>query len=166
MKQPSFERFYEEHFDRIYTFVFYRVGGQKEQARDLTQDIFVKAFEAFDRYDPAQSRSAWIYTIARNHVINAYAKTRPKVALEEVEDHLCASHDPRASYLLRQDELVLYKALRELPPDEARLIQLKYLEGWSFAELSEILQKNSGALRVQAGRVLKKMREFLSTHPL
>ncbi|MBP7134219.1 sigma-70 family RNA polymerase sigma factor [Patescibacteria group bacterium] len=166
MKQPSFECFYEEYFERIYTFVFYRVGGQREQARDLTQDIFIKAFEAFDRYDPALSRSAWLYTIARNHVINTYAKTRPQVALEEIEDCLSASHDPRAAYLLRQDEVVLYKALRELPPEEARLIQLKYLEGWSFAELSEILQKNSGALRVQAGRVLKKMRGFLSTPSL
>lgn len=161
MNKQHFEQFYEEYFERIYRFVFYRVGGRREQARDLTQDIFLKAFEAFERYDPVQSHSAWIYTIARNHVINTYAKTRPNITLEEIEGSLQASHDPRQTYLLHQEELVLHAALLKLPEEEARLIRMKYLEGWSFDDLSDLFKKSSGALRVQAGRALKKMQSLL-----
>lgn len=161
MDKRHFERFYEEYFERIYRFVFYRVGGNREHVRDLTQDIFLKAFEAFDRYDPTQSHSAWIYTIARNHVINVYAKTRPGITLEEVEGSIHASHDPRHTYLLHQEEITLHVAIESLPLEDARLLRMKYLEGWSFDDLSVAFEKSSGALRVQAGRALKKMQSLL-----
>ncbi len=161
MDKRQFERFYDDYFERIYTFVFYRVGGNRELARDLTQDVFLKAFEAFERYDPNKSQSAWIYTIARNHIINTYAKTRPGVTLEEIEGSIAASYDPRGTYLLRQDELVLHTALAALAPEDATLVRMKYLEGWSFDDLSAALEKSSGALRVQAGRALKKMQSLL-----
>lgn len=163
MDKRQFEHFYDDYFERIYRFVFYRVGGNREQARDLTQDIFLKAFEAFERYDPAQSRSAWIYTIARNHLIHVYAKTRPGVTLEEIEGTIAASYDPKQRYILHQEERALYEALTALPPEDARLIQMKYLEGWSFEDLSEAFEKSSGALRVQAGRALKKLKDLLHT---
>lgn len=163
MKPAQFEQFYEEFFERIYKFVFYRVGGNKELAKDLTQDVFLKAFEAFHRYDPAQSRSAWIYTIARNHIINNFAKSRPGVDLTEIEDSLIASHDPLQVYLLQQEEEGLYKALMRLSSEDRKLVQMKYLEGWSFAELAQIFAKTAPTLRVQASRALKKMQTLLTT---
>ena len=166
MDKGQFEHFYDEYFERIYRFVFYRIGGDRERAKDLTQDVFLKAFGAFERYDPAQSRSAWIYTIARNHVINVYAKTRPGVTLEEIEGSLAVSHDPHQDYLLRHEERALYEALKALSQEDARLVQMKYLEGWSFEELSHAFAKNTGALRVQASRALKKMQSLLRSSRL
>lgn len=161
MDQRHFESFYEEYFERIYKFVFYRVGGNRETARDLTQDVFLKAFEAFDRYDPSKGKSAWIYTIARNHVINTHAKSHPGTSLEDVEDALCASVDLRNNFMQNEDERHLMQALGKLSKDDAQLVRMKYLEGWTFEELSECLDKQSGALRVQATRALKKLRAEL-----
>ena len=161
MDQRHFEPFYEEFFERIYKFVFYRIGGNREMARDLTQDIFLKAFEAFDRYEESRGRAAWIYTIARNHVINAYAKMHPGSSLEEVEDTLSVSVDDREKITLKDDERRLLQVLDRLPKEEARLIRMKYLEGWSFDELANCFQKQSGALRVQATRALKKMQTLM-----
>jgi RNA polymerase sigma-70 factor (ECF subfamily) len=158
MEKRHFETFYQRFFGRIYKFVFYRVGGNREWARDLTQDIFLKAFEAFERYDPARGEVAWIYTIARNHISNAYAKVRPTTDLEEVEDHIRVSTDARETSVTRDEEKRLLAAILELPSDDAQLISMKYLEGWSFDELVEILGKKSGALRVQANRAMKKLR--------
>ena len=163
MQQAHFEGFYEEYFERIYRFVFYRVAGNKELAQDLTQDVFIKAFQAFDRYDPAQSRSAWIYTIARHHVINQYAKQHPQVSLDEIVGSVTASLHPQETYCVREEELGLVKALQELPPEDARLVRMKYLEGWSFAELAEIFEKTAPTLRVQASRALTKLRSLLSS---
>jgi RNA polymerase sigma-70 factor (ECF subfamily) len=159
MDQREFPAFYRKNVERIYRFIYYRVGGKKELAQDLTQDVFLKAFEAFDRYDETLSVSSWIYTIARNHLINQMAKTRPTVDLEAIEETLPLEEDWAAQTELRDDERRLLAAIRTLPKEEAELIQRKYLEGWSFDEISEEVGKKPGALRVQAHRILKKLRK-------
>ena len=164
MDKKHFTRFYETYVERIYKFVFYRVGGNKDVAEDLTHDIFLKAFQAFERYDPAISEVSWLYTIARNHLINENAKRRPGVALEEVEGTLWVAVDFRQRFTSRHDEMKLLEALGKIPEEDAKLIQMKYLEGWSFEDLAEVLNKKSGALRVQATRALKKVKKLLR-HP-
>lgn len=161
MEKRAFARFYKLNFERIYKFVYFRVGANKELAQDLTQDVFLKAFQAFDRYDPAVSQSSWIYTIARNHVINHHAKTKPGVDLEEIEGSIFASVDLRETYAMNHEEKQLLEAMEKLPKEDAQLLRMKYLEGWPFDELTEVFGKNSGALRVQARRAIKKVRALL-----
>ncbi|TAL19526.1 sigma-70 family RNA polymerase sigma factor, partial [Patescibacteria group bacterium] len=71
MNPEKFRKFYETHFNKIYRFVLFRVGN-RELAEDLVSEIFVKALKAFPSYDESRSRSSWIFTIARNHLINHY----------------------------------------------------------------------------------------------
>lgn len=164
MDKRHFASFYRLHAVKIYKFVYYRVAGNKELAHDLTQDVFLKAFEAFERYDPAVSKTSWIYTIARNHIINHHAKTRPGVTLEDIEGSMIASEDVRERFADRLEHQKLLDAVGKLPPVDAELIRMKYLEGWAFDELADIFGKKSGALRVQAGRALKQVKKFLK-HP-
>lgn len=161
MDKRHFERFYTMYLTRVYKFVFFRVGGNSALAQDLTQDVFIKAFEAFDRYDPMVSQVAWMYTIARNHIINHHAKTRPRVDLEDIEGTLQASHDVRDRFVTRHDEGLLMSAIAKLSPDDGELVKMKYLEGWSFDDMAEITGKTSGALRVQATRALKKIKQLM-----
>ncbi len=158
MAKQSFEAFYRANVKRIYAFVYFRVGCRKAVAEDLVQDIFLKAFEAYDRFDPSRGQSAWIYTIARNHVINAMTKERPQVDLEDVIDSHTVSEDGRERLVLKDDERRLLDAIDALPPEEASLVRMKYLEGWRFEDLTEVFGKASGALRVQASRALKKVK--------
>jgi RNA polymerase sigma-70 factor, ECF subfamily len=161
MDKKAFPAFYDANVKRIYRFIYFRVGGRHEVAEDLTQDVFVKAFEAFDRYDPAMSASAWIYTIARNHVINQAQKNRPHVDLEEIENTLWDADNWPERMALRHDEERLWGALRSLPKEEMALIRMKYLEGWNYEDIAEIQQKTAGALRIQAHRALKKLQKTL-----
>lgn len=161
MNREAFEGFYRAYVQRVYRFVFYRVGGRVEVAQDLTQEIFLKALEAFDRYDPSKSQAAWIYTIARNHLINQHAKARPQVDVEEVIDSVLVSEDGRELFPQADEDRRLLEGILQLEHEEVRLIQMKYLEGWGFDELAEVFGKTSGALRVQAGRALKKLRYIL-----
>lgn len=161
MDKRHFTQFYNDYAERIYKFVYYRVSGNKELAQDLTQDIFVKAFQAFDRYDPAISQTSWLYTIARNHVMNHHAKTRPGVSLEDVEGSVWTSEDFRHRLSNQHDEEKLLVSMVHLSVDDAKLLRMKYLEGWTFEDLEEIFQKKSGALRVQARRALNKLKPHL-----
>ena len=161
MKRKEFPKFYDTYADKIYKYVFFRVGGNKELAEDLTQDIFVKALDAFDRYDTSVSVSAWIYTIARNHIINTIQKQKPQVSLEDTEAEASLRRDWGSVLETSFDENRLLEALDRLEEDEALLVRMKYLEGWKYDEISEILGKSSGALRVQASRTLRKLRGIL-----
>ncbi len=161
MEKLAFDAFYRAFAKRIYAFVYFRVGGNKAVAEDLVQDIFLKAFEAYDRFDPAKGKSAWIYTIARNHVINSMAKQRPAVDLEEIEGMAIVSTDGRERMAIADDERRLLEAIDALGEEEAQLVRMKYLEGWSFDELGEIMEKTPGALRVQASRAMKKLKKTL-----
>lgn len=161
MAKPVFEAFYDDYLKRVYKFVLFRVGGNRSLAEDLTQDIFLKAYEAYERYDPERSRSAWIYTIARNHIINYYKKERPGVDLEEIENTNLVTFDVRESYAAKHDTTELLKAMARLSKEDAELIRMKYLEGWSFKELADMLGKSSVALRTQASRAMRRLKSLL-----
>lgn len=161
MDRRHFPAFYRQNIKRVYRFVYFRVGGKKELAEDLTQDVFLKALQAFASYDPDISRTSWILTIARNHLINQLEKIRPQVSLEEVENILPDGSDLPRGLAQTMEEARLIQAIRSLPADDAQLVRLKYLEGWQYAEIAEISQKTPGTLRVQAHRALKHLKKIL-----
>ena len=130
-------------------------------AEDLTQDVFVKALNAFESYDPNVSQSSWIYTIARNHLINQLQKTRPGVDLEEIENTVWDTVDWGERMALIHDQERLLGAIAELSKEDAELVRLKYLEGWPYEEIAEKLEKTTGSLRVQAYRALKQLKKIL-----
>ena len=163
MDRRQFEAFYHTHVDHVFRFVLFRVAQDRERAKDLTQEIFLKAYQAFERYDPARGARAWIYTIARNHVYNAYAAHKETTALEDAEGHISLRVDHVDRLQSREDERTLLAALERLLEQEAELIRQKYLEGWSFEELSKSLGKSAGALRIQAMRSLKHLQRLLKS---
>jgi RNA polymerase sigma-70 factor (ECF subfamily) len=161
MDRQHFTKFYQTNVKRVYRFIYFRVGGKKELAEDLTQDVFLKALKAFESFDPNISQTSWILTIARNHLINQLEKIRPQVCLEDVENVLPDSLDLMESISLRNDEKRLMQAINTLDHDDAELVRLKYLEGWQYEEIAEITGKTSGTLRVQAHRALKSLKKVL-----
>lgn len=163
MDRKHFESFYQTHVDRVFRFVLFRVAQDRERAKDLTQDIFLKAFQAFERYEPERGKSAWIYTIARNHLSTAYTARKETVTLDQAEGHPMLRADSHLRMSAQEDERRLLLTLDQLPADDAELIRLKYLDGWSFEDLAESLGKSAGALRVQAMRALKRLRTILKT---
>lgn len=161
MERRHFTAFYRTNVKRVYRFIYFRVGGKKELAEDLTQDVFLKALQAFESYDPNISQTSWILTIARNHLINQLEKIRPQVCLDDVENVLPDTFNLMEAAALHQDEIRLIQAIQSLERDDAELVRLKYLEGWQYGEIADIAGKTSGTLRVQAHRALKNLRKIL-----
>lgn len=161
MERKHFTEFYRKNVERIYRYLYFRVAGNKELAQDLTQDVFLKAFEAFERYDQNISVSSWIFTIARHHLLNHVAKQRPNVTLEEIENTLWDHDDLGKRVERRYDDQRLLDALKMLPPQDAELLRRKHLEGWSYDQIAEETGKTSAALRVRSHRALKDLRKIL-----
>ncbi len=155
MTKPAFRQFYERYVDKIHRFLLFRVGGNRPVAEDLTSEVFLKALEAYDRYDPSVSASAWIYTIARNHLINHYRAQGKTVNDVNVADLPLAADDFLEGVLAEEDRALVRRALAGMEPDKRRLIELKYLEGYRHDEIAAIIGKTVTATKVATHRAMK-----------
>src|SRR5476649_134051 len=82
----AFGLLYESHLDRIYRYVFYRVGTPSD-SEDLTEIVFLKAWEAIDRYQPrGVPFVAWLYRLAHNLVVDRYRSRRSSVPLDDIKE--------------------------------------------------------------------------------
>lgn len=160
MKSSDFRHFYDQHFDRVYRFVFFRVSNNVDVAEDLTSEIFMKALGAFAHYDPKRSQKAWIMTIARNHVINHWRDRKEHVDVDEIAFSL-KGEDGREEEVKNDDQRLLLQAMEKLPPKDKRLVEMKYLLGYRYKEMGKELSKTSGAVRVETHRAMKKLKKIL-----
>src|SRR5262249_37335023 len=159
----AFGRLYELHLDRIYRYVYYRVGSSNE-AEDLTEHVFLKAWEAIGRYESrGLPFAAWLYRMAHNAVIDHYRARRPTASLDETFDLEDERQNPVASAEALFDREELKAAIQRLNQDQQTVIILRFTEGLSHAEVGRILGKSEGAVRVIQHRALGVMARFLKS---
>ena len=156
----EFSKFYKANIDRIYRFVFFRVQDQ-ETAEDLTSEIFMKALRSFDKYDVKKSKSAWLYAIARNHLINYYRDKKQTVDIDKIEFEL-VGEDGRETMERASRIDTLKKALNKLTGKEQQLVTMKHLEGYTYAEMADILGKSAGSLKVATHRAFAKLKTIIA----
>ena len=161
MKKRDFEQFYNQHMERIYRYVFFRVGQNHAVCEDLVSEIFMKALQNFEKYDPEVSKSAWIYRIAHNHLANYYRGQKPQVDIEEVSYSLKGS-DGREEFESVESTLKIREGLDALELPDRELVTLKYLEGYSYKEIGEIVGKSADAAKMATHRAMKALREIMN----
>jgi len=145
------------YYPRILRFMRYRMGPQ--DADDLTSEVFVKVMRAIDhqtgRFEP------WLYRLARNVIIDRvrYRQARPETEFDDVVQQLPANETPsREATAARVD---IENALTLVSEDHRELLTLKFVQGLSNQEISEITGQNLNAIRVMQFRALKAMRAVL-----
>ena len=157
----AFGELYSIYLDQIYRYVFYQVKDRMT-AEDLTEEIFVKAWKALGRYKQKKSAfSAWLYRVARNHVIDYFRTRRQHQALAEEIPTAAASLEQEVEARLMQQELS--EAISYLPFQQRQIIILKFIEGLENSEIAQIMGKREGAIRVMQMRALMALRQKLSS---
>jgi RNA polymerase sigma-70 factor, ECF subfamily len=159
MNNRKFEKFYKKNIDRIYRYVFFRIGQNHDVCEDLVSEIFLKAVKNFEKYDPKISESAWIYTIAHNHLANHYRDKKDSVDIEDVAYSLIGE-DGNKSIQNKSHQLALLSALDQLSKEKRRFVTMKYIEGYTFKEISEISHKSLSAVKMSTRRAIKELREL------
>lgn len=158
----AFGDLYMLNLDKIYRYVFYKVGNERE-AEDLTEQVFLSAWEAIGRYrHKGYPFSSWLYRIAHNVVIDYYRTGKEEESLEAVSFTL-ADENPRPEELLTQKAEMsrLSEAIAQLPEKKQELIILRFVEGLSHTQVAQILGKSEGACRVIQHRALITLSEIL-----
>jgi RNA polymerase sigma-70 factor, ECF subfamily len=167
--KEAFGKIYERYVDKIYKYVYYRVGNQHD-AEDLTSRVFFRALAHVESYeDRGVPFQAWLYRIAHNLVANHHRdKGRRKII--PLEDYITSSmftslDGPERAAEEAEDREMMLAAIRRLPDDRQQLILLKFVDRLSNAEIGEIMGRTEGAIKSLYHRTLTALRDDL-TSPL
>jgi RNA polymerase sigma factor (sigma-70 family) len=157
----AFGRLYDIHVDRVYRHIYYRVGNEQD-AEDLTQQVFLKAWQAVPRYkETASPFIAWLMTISHNLVVDLYRTRKDTVYLDAEVLADCPASSPEQAAERNLEQQRLRRAILKLGSDEQQVVILRFLEGFEFSEIASVLKKKEGNVRVILHRALVKLRNVL-----
>jgi RNA polymerase sigma-70 factor (ECF subfamily) len=155
----AFGNLYERYVPLIFRYVLARVNSESD-AEDLTEVVFMRAFEALPRYtERGRPFSAFLYQVARNALVDHYRQERKTESMEAIEKLPSLGPDPDEGLLAEERAIVLRKALAELPPDYQEVIRLRIMLSLPTAVVGEWLGRSEGAVRVLLHRALKALRQ-------
>jgi RNA polymerase sigma-70 factor (ECF subfamily) len=160
--RKAFGKLYELHIDRIYNYVYYRVGNSHD-AEDLTARVFFRAIQHIHNYqEQGVPFSAWLYRIARNMLANWYRDNskRQMISLDSIRQQH-AVDDPESTTEIQEDRDALLAGILRLPPDRQELLILKYVERMSNAEIGQIMRRSEGAIKSLYHRTMLSLRDDL-----
>jgi RNA polymerase sigma-70 factor (ECF subfamily) len=156
------EAFYRELFEPTYAFVYWRVGGVRQDAEDVTQETFVTALASIARFEARSSLYVWVCGIARN-LAHARVRARQRPGADPPPD------PPAPDHLLEraQTDRLVGLALTELPTHYQRALLDKYVQQRSFAEMAADRRCSAKAVEStvqRAKRALAAALERLGLH--
>lgn len=157
----AFSNLYDYYLTPIFRFIYFRVKSQ-EDAEDLTQHVFIKAWGALPEFEQeGKSFSAWLYRIARNTTID-YWRKKKSLPVDPTSDlfvkKVDTSENPAQSAQSREEAQMIRATLHILNEDQQTILTLKFIEGLSNTEISHIMGKSEGAIRQAQSRGLKTLR--------
>jgi RNA polymerase sigma factor (sigma-70 family) len=160
----DFIRFYRKYFTAIFNFVFRHVL-HRETAEDLTQQVFLKAYNHNKKHKPdIKNYQAWLYKIATNEILMHHRKYRDKksMSLEDEKNSLIELLPAESKETVERftDFFAVKQEMKKLKPAESLLIELYVFENKSFDEIAEIVNKKRETARVNFYRSLNKLKKY------
>ena len=136
---------------RVYG-IAYHFTLRKEDAEELSQEIFLKVFENLHRYDGRYALGAWIVSLARNLCIDQYRRRKREKSFVHVTDDsvmplLSASDDPARNALQKERTKLLFEAIAELPEELSEILILRDLDGLAYDEIAAALELPDGTVK-------------------
>lgn len=165
----AFASLYEAHTARVFRHVQHRVGDP-DIAEDITAAVFLRAWQAIERYRPMDGRPflAWLFTIANNLIIDHFRKARHTVGGIDAERHASRAAGPEESAVTSDLGDQIHAAIARLKPEHQLVVALRLIEGMEYEDIARAMNKKPGALRVTLFRALQTLRDDLAgrgVHP-
>jgi RNA polymerase sigma-70 factor (ECF subfamily) len=167
----AFDEIYHRYSQRLLFYFFRMLGGDKEKAQDFLQDLFLKIIDK--KNSPVQNVKAWIFTIAHNMCKNEYRNDKVRSLfdtsydLDSFADHSANPKNfPEKTLENNLFETAINRALNELNESQRSTFILKFQEGLTVKEISQILDCSEGTIKSRLFNVTKKLAQKLKAfHP-
>ena len=154
------------NYQRMIYSIASRIVRRDDIAEDLTQEIFIKVFQSLHKYKEQSKFSTWLYGIAYNEAL-MYLRANKKEVINYEIDYQTLSNTSDAEERIEALELenkLLYlkKALKNIPPEDALLISMFYLDNHSIADMAKITQLTEANIKVKLYRIRKVLYSEMS----
>jgi len=161
----AFERLYRQHVNRVFSLCA-RMVTDRARAEELTQDVFVRAWEKLRLFRGESSFGTWLHRLTVNVVLNARKSEGRQRSRYEETDEESGGMDAYAGVvgtpLPPGDMLDVEEAITRLPPGARRVFVLHDVEGYKHEEIAEMLGVTSGATKAQLHRARLLLRQALN----
>ncbi|MGB7054047.1 MAG: sigma-70 family RNA polymerase sigma factor [bacterium] len=154
-----FDELVRRHSVKIHD-LCYKILRNYDDASDMAQETFIKAYRKINKFDGRSQFSTWLYRIAVNNCLNYIKKQRPT---EEIYDEMMSGgkDDPVERYRSKKLREIIYKAVAKLPTVQRAVFTLRTLEDMSYQEVSEILKKPISTIKVNHHLAVKNLRNHM-----
>jgi RNA polymerase sigma-70 factor (ECF subfamily) len=161
---PTWDEIVEQHSDRVFRLA-YRLTGNRHDAEDLTQEVFVRVFRSLDTYTPG-TFEGWLHRITTNLFLDG-ARRKQRIRFDALSDERAArlaseSLPPEAAFTERTFDDDVEAALATLPPDFRAAVVLCDVEGLSYEEIATIMDAKLGTVRSRIHRGRSMLRRALA----
>jgi RNA polymerase sigma-70 factor (ECF subfamily) len=162
----AFEQLVKQHQDRVYDFCM-RMLADREEAFDVTQEIFVSIHQHMEQFRHDAKISTWIFRISRNHCLNRlkYLKRRGRgrseeygeTSEQEINASVGAPPTPDESLEASRTRALVHRAIARLDEDQRVLVVLRDIEGLAYEEIVEITELAEGTVKSRLHRAREKL---------
>ncbi|MFC1911793.1 sigma-70 family RNA polymerase sigma factor [Chloroflexota bacterium] len=161
--QMALTQLYEENFDKIYRYIVLKIG-EKTEAEDMTQQVFLKAFKNISSYKyQGLPFSSWLYRIAHNQIVDYFRKKSKRATVPLDESLTAGNSDPRQEVERSLEVEDLARATRKLTKSQQEVISLRFAGEFSIAQVARVMGKSEGAIKALQHSAIVSLRKVLST---
>lgn len=163
-ERSSQQEVYEHFYATVFS-VCLRYAASREEAKELTNDSFFKAFTRLDQFRPGSNFGGWLYTIARRTALDRYrvSEQQPRnVGEEALPEH--NTHNLERQILDRLDAEEKLRLVQQLPPSYRVVFNLYVVDGCTHEEIAGELGISVGASKSNLSKARAKLRQLLEKH--
>ena len=171
----SYEILVQRHVNRVYNLVF-RIVLNKEEAEDLTQEVFLKVFHGLKKYEQQAAFTTWLYRIANNTALDALDKTRRRPSKSQpvtnrdgtnedvdiIDKQPSVESGPEEKYLKAELHKCISSVLKKMDRDQAKMLVLRDFDDLSYDEITRLLGVGLSAVKMRIHRSRLAFQEIFS----
>lgn len=151
---------YDAYADDLYRFCLMKVSN-RERAEDLVQDVYTRFWQVLRDGTTPDNTRAFLYTLARNRVIDWYRKKKES-SLDQLQEAGIDFAGSGIKEITENAEMErLLKVIQELDEPSRDVLLLRFMEGWTPSEIAALNNESANAVSVRLNRALKKVREHI-----
>lgn len=174
----AFEQLVVKYQNKIYALA-YRYMGNEEDAYDMTQEAFIKAYRSLRSFKGKSSFSTWVYRVVTNVCLDELRRRKRRIIALPLDEPLATKDgdevekeimdpSPTADILYEQKELSQYiqNALNQMKPDHKATVILRDVMGFTYEEIAQILNCNVGTVKSRLSRARRELQKKLNVREL
>lgn len=139
------------------------MGANHQDAQDLTQETFIKAYRKLASHDLDKNFAAWLYTIATNSLKDLWKKARPTTNVMDESAELSWAHNPEEMFIQGEHRTELLQLMQKLPPNYRTALLLRYTNDLSYEEMCSLLNVPLSKIQNDLYRAKQRLKQIIIT---